>query len=137
MRKLILCLAACGATAVCLTHPAGAQEKFNPTVCNQSGEDAQFAVIVRTSAQTWRVRGWYQADDRKCAQLPPVLGPTFYVWAATESKVAEGDPNDRDAVWECVFRQAFDYDASKAPNCSDQQKALFFRVPGGKPVVLR
>jgi len=77
MRKLILCLAACGATAVCLTHPAGAQEKFNPTVCNQSGEDAQFAVIVRTSAQTWRVRGWYQADDRKCAQLPPFLDPRF------------------------------------------------------------
>jgi hypothetical protein len=54
MRSLLLAVAvACGILAVCLTDPSGAQQlqKFNPRVCNQSGSEAQFAVIVRTAAK--------------------------------------------------------------------------------------
>ena len=53
MRSLLLAVAvACGILAVCLTDPSGAQQlqKFNPRVCNESGSEAQFAVIVRTAA---------------------------------------------------------------------------------------
>src|SRR5947209_8174181 len=62
MRSLIVAAAvACGIVSVCLTGPSGAQapQKFNPRVCNASGSDAIFAVIVRTAPNMWRVRGWY------------------------------------------------------------------------------
>jgi uncharacterized membrane protein len=141
MRSLLLAVAvACGILAVCLTDPSGAQklQQFNPRVCNQSGSEAQFAVIVRTAANMWRVRGWFFVDSGKCADLSPVLVPGFYLWAINEGgAVYQGDTGDPDTIWACLFQQKFDYDATHSPNCADDSKGAFIPVPAGKPVLLQ
>jgi|tagenome__1003787_1003787.scaffolds.fasta_scaffold20962400_1 hypothetical protein len=140
MRSLIVAAAvACGIVSVCLTGPSGAQapQKFNPRVCNASGSDAIFAVIVRTAPNMWRVRGWYDVTNQRCTELTAVLGPGFYAWAINErGTVWEDETHDKDTIWACLFEEKFDYDATKSPTCGNR-KGAFIPIPGGKYLSLQ
>jgi uncharacterized membrane protein len=132
---------AAGTFALCFTDPSGAQQpqKFNARICNQSGDPVAAAVIVRTAANTWRAKGWYGMQNQKCTDLGTYLGPGFFFFAmrlTDQGGSWNGDPNDKDTIWACVFAESFDYDASKKQNCGENV-VPFVGWPAGKVPTLQ
>jgi uncharacterized membrane protein len=126
MRNLTVAVAgACGALALAFIAPSGAQQlkSFPVGLCNASGDRVQAAFIVRTGANSWRAKGWFNFNNNECGKIGNFLEPLFLFYAEQSSengKSWHADPDDKDTIWMCAPAKAFDIDANNPPNCPNE-----------------